>query len=108
VVDFFGLFHTVHPMLAMKSSTSMTTRKSSGRGISRNLRPSHQLKWKPMTAVTPVTTKAMSCTHASFGHASSRSHSSGMIQYAAPMKPASSHITNRLVCVARAVLNGIH
>ncbi len=37
-------FQTVMPMFAMKASTSTTTRKSSGRGISRNLRPSHQLK----------------------------------------------------------------
>jgi hypothetical protein len=45
----------------------MTTRKSSGRGISRNFRPSHQLKWKPMMAVTPVTTSAAQLHEASLG-----------------------------------------
>jgi hypothetical protein len=70
---------TVMPMLSKKASTFTTTRKSSGRGISRNLRPSHQLKWKPMIAVTPTTTSEAHWAHGQLRLHSSRFDSSGMM-----------------------------
>jgi hypothetical protein len=50
----------VIPMLNRKISAPTTTTKSSGRGISRRGRPCVHPKKKPISATTPVTSRATS------------------------------------------------